>query len=105
MASGAPVIAYADEERSETVTDETGIFFKPQTTEAMAEALRSFEQNPARFTADACRARAAQFQKRVFSASSKRSFKKLRADRDHLQQAALTIDKLMPSLNASGDEC
>jgi glycosyltransferase involved in cell wall biosynthesis len=61
MAAGAPVIAYAEGGACETVTDKTGILFKPQTVEALMTAVMKMERKEARFSEADCRARAAEF--------------------------------------------
>lgn len=66
MASGAPVIAYGEGGAAETVTPETGIFFRPQTVEALMEAVMKLERGEARISEQACRARAAEFSKERF---------------------------------------
>jgi glycosyltransferase involved in cell wall biosynthesis len=78
MASGAPVIAYGEGGALETVTDATGVIFKPQTADALIEAVRLFEREPARYREAACRARAAEFSKERFQ----RELKSL-VDREH----------------------
>jgi len=66
QARGAPVIAYGCGGALETIRGlhtaaPTGVFFREQTPEAIAAAVREFEANAQRISADACRANAAQF--------------------------------------------
>jgi len=58
MASGAPVIAYGEGGACETVTDQTGILFVPQTVDALSEAVMDIESGRRRFEAENCRKRA-----------------------------------------------
>ncbi len=66
MASGTPVIAYGSGGAMETVTGETGVFFRPQTVEAIMEAVGTVENASVRIDPDACRQRAAEFSKDRF---------------------------------------
>jgi glycosyltransferase involved in cell wall biosynthesis len=66
MASGAPVIAYRSGGACETVTEQTGILFAPQTVEALSDAIMEIESGRRRFDPDACRARAAFFNEERF---------------------------------------
>lgn len=67
QASGTPVIAYAQGGAAETVlglgehSAPTGVFFRQQTGEAIAEAVRLFETHAAAFDPLACRAQAERF--------------------------------------------
>jgi glycosyltransferase involved in cell wall biosynthesis len=61
MASGAPIIAYNEGGACETVTDETGILFSPQTVDALCDAVMDIESGRKRFDENACRARAGFF--------------------------------------------
>jgi glycosyltransferase involved in cell wall biosynthesis len=66
QAYGMPVIAYGRGGALETIRgldapEPTGVFFSEQTPEAIAAAIREYEANAARITADACRANAARF--------------------------------------------
>lgn len=71
MASGTPVIAYADGGALETVTEQTGVFFKEQTPHSLNEAIRYFEQKTPlhelknQYEAN-CRLRAREFSKEQF---------------------------------------
>ena len=63
---GTPVIAYGRGGALETICGlhtaaPTGVFFREQTPEAIAAAVREYEANAQRISADACRANAAQF--------------------------------------------
>ena len=65
MASGAPVVAYAEGGALETVVEnETGVFFHQQSSEALCEAVEQLES--AAIEANACRARAEQFSPAAF---------------------------------------
>lgn len=66
MASGAPVIAYGEGGAAETVTEKTGLFFRPQSVEALMEAVLKVERHEVTFSAEECRARAAWFSKERF---------------------------------------
>ncbi|MEO7165167.1 MAG: glycosyltransferase [Bdellovibrionia bacterium] len=66
MAAGAPVIALNQGGGAETVTSETGIFFKTQSVEALMEAVQTMEINYTNFSAAACRKRASEFSKARF---------------------------------------
>ena len=66
QARGTPVIAYGGGGALETIrglhtATPTGVFFREQTPEAIAAAVREFEAKAQRISADACRANAAQF--------------------------------------------
>ena len=66
MACGTPVIAYGRGGAAETVAGldaraPTGVLFGEQTAAAVVRAVKTFEENAQRVTAEACRARAAQF--------------------------------------------
>jgi len=72
MASGRPVIAFGEGGLLETVLDgKTGIFFKPQTAQALMEALRGFEKEGHSFDSLAIQEHAAQFDKPVFMGKMK----------------------------------
>jgi len=61
QACGTPVIALGVGGALETVRDgETGLFFAEQTAEAIAAAVRRFEEGP-EFTVASCRANAERF--------------------------------------------
>lgn len=67
MASGRPVIAYAAGGVLETVVEgDTGFFFREQTPEALATAVRDFEAMVAPPSEGACRARAEEFSPELF---------------------------------------
>jgi glycosyltransferase involved in cell wall biosynthesis len=68
MASGAPVIAFGEGGACETITPETGILFRPQTVEALVDAVMDIESGRIRFSEDACRARAKFFTENRFKA-------------------------------------
>ena len=61
MAAGAPVIAFEEGGAMETVTESTGVFFKPQTVEAIMEAVGKIESGAVKPTEAECRARANEF--------------------------------------------
>jgi glycosyltransferase involved in cell wall biosynthesis len=66
QARGTPVVAYGSGGALETIrglhtAEPTGVFFREQTPEAIAAAVREYEANAHRISADACRANAAQF--------------------------------------------
>jgi glycosyltransferase involved in cell wall biosynthesis len=65
QAAGRPVVAYAAGGSLDTVIDgETGVFFREQTPEALAQAVRRLESMS--FDADRIRANAARFSSEVF---------------------------------------
>jgi len=66
MLAGAPVIAFGEGGVSETVTPETGILFKPQTVEALMEAVQRLESGRVSFAAERCRARGLEFTRERF---------------------------------------
>ena len=72
MASGRPVIALGEGGALETVVAPggadapTGLFFTPQTAEALAEAMERFERDPAAFEPKALRRRAEAFDRPLF---------------------------------------
>ena len=72
MASGRPVIALGQGGALETVvppgSDDppTGLFFAPQTSEALIDAIRAFEAAPGRFEPKQLRRRAEPFDRPLF---------------------------------------
>lgn len=70
QACGTPVIAYGKGGALETVIADggsrTGMFFYQQSTDAICEAVRSFERLPQAISAQACRANAERFAPEVF---------------------------------------
>jgi glycosyltransferase involved in cell wall biosynthesis len=73
MACGTPVIALRKGGAAETVAGldsaaPTGVFFEEQSAESIAGAVRTFEGNVQRISADACRARALRFSAERFRA-------------------------------------
>jgi glycosyltransferase involved in cell wall biosynthesis len=66
MAAGCPVIAFGEGGAAETVTDASGVFFRPQTVEALTEAVMRIESGDCVISAEACRKRAAHFSKERF---------------------------------------
>lgn len=67
QAAGRPVIAYGEGGALETVVDGlTGIFFKKQTPECLAEAVEQLEGSRARIDAVACRRQAEKFSREKF---------------------------------------
>jgi len=66
QAFGTPVIAYAGGAASETIpgldsSAPAGLLFREQSAPAIVDAVRDFERDATRFTADACRANARRF--------------------------------------------
>ena len=61
MASGAPVIAFGEGGACETVNTEAGILFRPQTVEALSDAIMEIESGRTKIDPQACRKRAAFF--------------------------------------------
>jgi glycosyltransferase involved in cell wall biosynthesis len=66
MAAGAPIIALMQGGGAETVTPETGVFFKTQTVEALVEAIETMEAKHPTFLETTCRQRASEFSKMRF---------------------------------------
>ena len=66
MACGTPVIAFGEGGVLDTVTKETGIFFKSQTAESLIEAVQALERGTVKFNPQVCRARAEEFSRRKF---------------------------------------
>ena len=66
MAAGAPVIALQEGGATETVTEKTGVFFSPQTVEALKEAILKIETGQVKIQASDCRARAQTFTRERF---------------------------------------
>jgi glycosyltransferase involved in cell wall biosynthesis len=66
MAAGAPVIAFGEGGALETVTERTGVFFVPQTVEAIEDAVLKIEKGAVAIDEHECRARAASFSKDRF---------------------------------------
>ena len=58
MASGAPVVAFNAGGASETVTNETGVLFSPQTVDALVNAVMDIESGRKSISEEACRHRA-----------------------------------------------
>ncbi len=61
MASGAPVIAFGEGGACETLTSKTGILFRPQTVDALCDAVLEIETGRKYFAPQECRNRAAFF--------------------------------------------
>ncbi len=77
QACGTPVIAFGRGGALETVkgldqAQPTGVFFQEQTTASIVDAIKSFEANGARFTAQACRANAETFSIASFRSAMQR---------------------------------
>jgi glycosyltransferase involved in cell wall biosynthesis len=71
QACGTPVIAFGNGGAAEIVRDEssphpTGVLFGEQTASAVLDALRRFEQDPARFAPGSCRENAMRFERSSF---------------------------------------
>jgi glycosyltransferase involved in cell wall biosynthesis len=66
MASGTPVIAFGEGGACETVTKETGILFKPQSVDALCEAVLAIETGRKYFDVRVCKERANFFNKSRF---------------------------------------
>ncbi len=66
MASGAPVIAFQKGGAEETITEETGIFFSPQTVEALMEAVLKMEKTDSQSWERPCQKQASLFSKERF---------------------------------------
>jgi glycosyltransferase involved in cell wall biosynthesis len=66
MASGAPVIAFGEGGASESVSADAGILFRPQTVEALMEAVMKLEEGKTQISETDCRARARVFTKEKF---------------------------------------
>jgi glycosyltransferase involved in cell wall biosynthesis len=68
MASGTPVIAFGEGGACETVTAQTGILFRPQTVDALCEAVLAIETGRKYFDPKLCVERAQFFTKTRFQA-------------------------------------
>jgi glycosyltransferase involved in cell wall biosynthesis len=68
MASGAPVIAFGEGGACETVSPDAGILYRPQTVEALMEAVLEIETGRRYFPEQNCRKRAAFFTESRFKA-------------------------------------
>ncbi|MCC7442840.1 MAG: glycosyltransferase [Bdellovibrionales bacterium] len=66
MASGTPVVAYAEGGVLETVTPETGVFFSEPTPESLMEAVLKIERGEVSFDPATLRARAEGFSRERF---------------------------------------
>jgi glycosyltransferase involved in cell wall biosynthesis len=66
MAAGCPVIAFGEGGAAETVTSNSGVFFRPQTVEALVEAVQKLESGAVVIQEEGCRERAAHFSKERF---------------------------------------
>jgi glycosyltransferase involved in cell wall biosynthesis len=66
MAAGTPVIAFGEGGAAETVTPETGIFFKPQTKQALIDAVMKIENGSVHISPEKCRERAGYFTRERF---------------------------------------
>jgi len=66
MAAGALVIAFGEGGASETVTNETGILFRPQTVDALVNAVMDIESGKIRLSEESCRERARFFSEQRF---------------------------------------
>ena len=73
MASGAPVIAFGEGGASETVSTETGILFRPQTVDALVNAVMDIESGRKKVSEEACRTRAGFFTKERFQSEIKQA--------------------------------
>jgi glycosyltransferase involved in cell wall biosynthesis len=71
QACGRPVIAYGRGGALETVSPRTGLFFDAQTPEALAEAVRRFEQWEGSFRPEDARAQAERFSRAAFQRAVK----------------------------------
>jgi glycosyltransferase involved in cell wall biosynthesis len=67
--NGRPVIAYGKGGVLDTVTAETGLFFREQSVECLMGAVKQFESTERRFSPHACRARALEFTRSRFRES------------------------------------
>lgn len=66
LSAGAPVIAYGRGGAAEIVTPKTGLFFDPQTVDALMESVMKFEQGECQFLEEDCRLRALDFTREKF---------------------------------------
>jgi len=75
MASGVPLIALGEGGILDTVTAKTGVFFEPQTIEALKEAILQVEQKKQVFSPENCRAQAEKFTRENFKKEFSRCVK------------------------------
>jgi len=66
MAAGRPIIAYGRGGATESVTKETGLFFKQQIPRSLHETIEEFVNNEQNFSSEKIRARAEQFSVKNF---------------------------------------
>jgi glycosyltransferase involved in cell wall biosynthesis len=66
LVAGAPVIAFGEGGASETVTAESGVLFRPQTVEALIQAVLKIENGDVRISPEKCHARGSEFTKERF---------------------------------------
>lgn len=66
QAAGTPVIAYGRGGSREIVRADTGLFFQDQQAESIINAIRRFEGERDKFSAQACRQNALRFESQVF---------------------------------------
>jgi|APCry1669191515_1035360.scaffolds.fasta_scaffold04497_4 glycosyltransferase involved in cell wall biosynthesis len=77
MASGAPVIAYQEAGALETVLPETGIFFAPQTQEALIQAIQKMEAQHTTFDPQVCQKQASKFSRKHFQTTFQKTIESL----------------------------
>ncbi len=77
QAAGAPVIAYSAGGVLESVTDQTGVFFAPQTVEALIAAVRQLDDRE--FSPQTLRQNAMRFSEKAFKAGMRRAIADLLA--------------------------
>jgi glycosyltransferase involved in cell wall biosynthesis len=66
MAAGLPVVAFGEGGASETVTNDTGVLFTPQTVEALIEAVLKIEKGEIEISEEKSRERARLFTREQF---------------------------------------
>ncbi|MHC5011817.1 MAG: glycosyltransferase, partial [Planctomycetota bacterium] len=75
QAAGCPLIAFRAGGAEDILAPETGVFFDEQSTDALVEAVRSFDA--ARYPREACRANAERFSEAAFDEAMRREVEAL----------------------------
>jgi glycosyltransferase involved in cell wall biosynthesis len=93
MAAGAPVIAFGEGGAAESVSAEAGLLFRPQTVEALMEAVMKIESGAFKADEMKCRAQAAKFTREHFQQELSRAIHQTWKSRD--KDPALLPDELL----------
>lgn len=93
MASGAPVIALKDGGATETVTEKTGVFFYPQTVEALKEAILKIETAQVQIQESDCRQRALEFTPEKFKTALAQAIRQVWLSKGKSEEALMQVMK------------